>query len=158
MQNTPIKVGFYYGFTDPPLTFKPDILEVKEGYSSDEGLTYNFKLNVKDDIDLETFFGEDLTEDDGRVMVDVVVKDESGKEYAAKTELQLHPQLKMIAYSYNKNVKTRGQRATPYEGLELDELEFIADGIDKLPLVIFFIRSDKEVTKGSEAEAVHGYR
>ncbi len=59
----------------------------------------------------------------------------------------------MIAYSYNKNVKIRGQRTTPYEGLELEEMEFIADGIDKLPLVIFFIRSDKEITKGAEAEA-----
>ncbi len=154
VQNTPIKVGFYYGFMDPPLTFEPDILEVKESYSSDDGLTYNFKLNVKDDINLETFFGKDLTGDDGRINVNVVVKDEKGKEFTAKTELQVSPQLKMIAYSYNKNVKTRGQRATPYKGLELEEMEFIADGIDKLPLVIFFIRSDKEVTKGSEAEAM----
>lgn len=154
VQKTPIKVGFYYGFMDPPLTFEPDILEVKEGYSSDDGLTYNFKLKVHDGIDLETYFGEDLTDDDGRVKVNVVVKDEKGKEFTAKTELQVSPQLKMIACSYNKNVKTRGQRATPYKGLELEEMEFIADGIDKLPLVIFFIRSDKEVTKGSEAEAV----
>ena len=153
-QNTPVKVGFYYVFNDPPLKFEPDILEVKEGYSSDDGLTYNFKLKVKDDIDLETIFDKDLTKNNGKVTVSVVVKDEQGKEYAAETELQLNPQLKMIACSYNKNFNTRGLRATPYEGLELDELEFIADGIDKLPLVIFFIRSDKEVIKGSEAEAV----
>lgn len=153
-QKTPIRVGFYYGFTDPPLTFEPDILEVKQGYSSDDGLTYNFKLNVRDGIDLESYFGEDLTDDNGRVTVKVVVKDEKGKEYAAKTALQVSPQLRMVACSYNKNVKTRGRRASPYKGLELDEMEFIADGIDKLPLVIFFIRSDKEVARGSEAEAV----
>ncbi len=47
VQNTPIKVGFYYGFMDPPLTFEPDILEVKESYSSDDGLTYKFKIEFK---------------------------------------------------------------------------------------------------------------
>jgi hypothetical protein len=154
VQNTPVKVGFYYGFMDPPLTFEPDILEVKESYSSDDGLTYNFKLSVKEGINLETFFGEDLTDNDGRVTVSVVVKDDKGKEYTAKTELQVSPQLRMIAYSYNKNVKTRGHRESPYKGLVCDEMEFIADGVDKLPLVIFFIRSDKKVIKGSEAEAV----
>jgi hypothetical protein len=154
VQETPVRVGFYYGFPDPPLTFEPDILEVKEGYSSDDGLTYNFKLNVRDEIDLETYFGEDLTDDNGRVTVKVVVKDEKGKEYTAKTALQVSPQLRLVAYSYNQNVKTRGQRASPYEGLELDDMEFIADGIDKLPLVLFFIRSDKEVSTGREAEAV----
>lgn len=154
VQETPVRVGFYYGFMDPPLTFEPDILEVKEGYSSDDGLTYNFKLNVRAGIDLETYFGADLTDDDGRVTVNVVVKDEKGKEYAAKTVLQVSPQLRLVAYSYNQNVKTRGLRASPYEGLELDDMEFIADGIDQLPLVLFFIRSDKEVASGSEAEAV----
>ncbi len=152
-QNMPVKPGFYYGFMDPPLTFEPDILEVKQAYSSDDGLTYNFKLNVRDGIDLETYFGEDLTDDNGRVTVKVVVKDEKGKEYAAKTALQVSPQLRMIAYGYNQSVKTRG-RPSSYEGLEFDEMEFIADGIDKLPLVFFFIRSDKEVARDSEAEAV----
>lgn len=152
-QNTPIKVGFYYGFMEPPLTFEPNILEVKEGYSSDGGLTYNFKLNVRDGIDLETYFGADLTDDNGRVTVKVVVKDEKGIEYTAKTTLQVSPQLRLVAYSYNQNVKTRG-RGSPYEGLVFDDMEFIADSIDKLPLVFFFIRSDKEVTKGLEAEAV----
>ena len=152
-QNTPVKVGFYYGFMDPPLRFEPDILEVKESYSSDDGLTYNFKLKVKDGIDLEKIFGEDLTDNNGMVKVEVVVKDEKGKEYAAKTELQVSPQLRMIAYSYDQDVKTPRHRS-PYEGLMLDDMEFIADGIDKLPLVFFFIRSDKEVTKGCEAEAV----
>ncbi len=154
VQETPVRVGFYYGFTDPPLTFEPDILEVNEGYSSDDGLTYNFKLNVRAGIDLEDYFGADLTDDNGRVTVNVVVKDEKGAAYTAKTALQVSPQLRLVAYSYNQNVKTRGLRASPYEGLELDEMEFIADGIDQLPLVLFFIRSDKEVASGSEAEAV----
>ncbi len=152
-QETPIRVGFYYGFTDPPLTFEPDILEVEQGYSSDDGLTYNFKLKVRDGIDLETYFGEDLTDNDGRVTVNVVVKDEKGQSYTATTALQVSPQLRLIAYSYDQNVKTRG-RASAYEGLALDDMEFIADGIDKLPLVFFFVRSDKEITQGSEAEAV----
>ncbi len=154
VQETPVRVGFYYGFTDPPLTFEPDILEVNEGYSSDDGLTYNFKLNVRAGIDLEDYFGADLTDDNGRVTVNVVVKDEKGASYTAKTALQVSPQLRLVAYSYNQNVKTRGLRASPYEGLELDDMEFIADGIDQLPLVLFFIRSDKEVASGSEAEAV----
>lgn len=151
---SPIRVGFYYGFVDPPLTFEPDILEVEESYTSDDGLTYSFKLNVRDGIDLETHFGEDLTKNDGRVTVSVIVKDEKGREYRAATDLQLSPQLRMIACSWGKNAETRGRRPSPYQGLELDDLEFIADGIDKLPLQIFFIRSDKEVTEGAEAEAV----
>ncbi|MBE0698690.1 MAG: hypothetical protein IH586_17365, partial [Anaerolineaceae bacterium] len=152
VQNTPIKVGFYYGFTDPPLTFDPDILEVKEGYSSDDGLTYNFMLKVKDDINLETFFGEDLTEDDGRVMVNVVVKDEKGKEYPAKTELQVHPQLKMIAYAYDpdKGKAKNNRPETPYQGLELKDTQFIVDGMDVLPLLFFFVRTDKEAAEGDE--------
>ena len=154
VQKTPVRVGYYYGFTDPPLTFEPDILEVKEGYSSDDGLTYNFKLNVRAGIDLEDYFGADLTDDDGRVTVNVVVKDEKGEAYAATTALQVSPKLRLVAYSYHQNVKTRGLRASPYEGLELDDMEFIADGIDQLPLVLFFIRSDKEVASGSEAEVV----
>jgi len=153
VHKTPLQVGFYYGFMDPPLTFEPDILEVKEGYSSDDGLTYNFKLRMRDGIDLETYFGGDLTDDDGRVKVNVAVKDEKGKEFTAETDLQVSPQLRMIAYSYNRDVKTPEPRL-PNEGLELDNMEFVADGIDKLPLVIFFIRSDKQVAKGSEAEAV----
>jgi hypothetical protein len=52
---------------DPPLTFEPDILEVEQGYSSDDGLTYNFRLKVRDGIDLEDYFGEDLSDDNGRV-------------------------------------------------------------------------------------------
>jgi hypothetical protein len=151
VQNTPIKVGFYYGFMDPPLTFEPDILEVKEGYSSDDGLTYNFKLNVRDGIDLETYFGEDLTEDNGRVTVNVVIKDEQGKEYTAKTELEVHPQLKMIAYAYDpeKGTGKRGRPKTP-EGIELEDMQFIADGNDILPLVFFFVRTDKELMEGEE--------
>ena len=150
-QETPVRVGFYYGFTDPPLTFEPDILEVKEGYSSDDGLTYNFKLNVRDGIDLETYFGEDLTDDDGRVAVKVVVKDEQGKEYTAKTALELHPQLKMISYAYDpeKGISKRGRPKTT-EGIELDDMEFIADGNDILPVVFFFVRTDKEFVEGEE--------
>ena len=152
VQNTPIKVGFYYGFMDPPLTFEPDILEVKEGYSSDDGLTYNFKLNVKDGIDLTNFFGEDLTDDDGLVKVTVVVKDEKGKEYPAKTSLQVHPQLKMLSYAYDpEKGKGKNKRPkTPYPGLELEDMQFIADGIDFLPVLFFFVRTDKEVTVGEE--------
>ncbi len=152
-QKTPVRVGFYYGFPDPPLIFEPDILEVKQAYSSDDGLTYNFKLKVRDGIDLEDYFGEDLTDDNGQVRVNVVVKDEKGTEYAAKTALQVSPQLKLVAYSYHQDVKKRG-RASPYDELALDEMEFIADGIDQLPLVIFFIRNDKEVASDAEAEAV----
>jgi hypothetical protein len=152
MQNTPIKVGFYYGFMDPPLTFEPDILEVKEGYSSDDGLTYNFKLKMRDGIDLEEFFGEDLTDDDGHVKVNVVVKDEKGKEFAANTELQVHPQLKMISYAYDpeKGKGKNNRPKTPYPGLELEDMQFIADGKDFLPLLIFFVRTDKEVVVGEE--------
>lgn len=151
VQDSPIKVGFYYGFMDPPLTFEPDILEVKEGYSSDDGLTYNFKLNVRDEIDLEKVFGEDLTDDDGRVTVKVVVKDEKGKEYAAKTALQVHPQLKMISYAYDpeKGISKRGRPKTT-EGIELKDMQFIADGKDILPLVFFFVRTDKELEEGEE--------
>ena len=152
VQNTPIKVGFYFGFMDPPLRFEPDILEVKESYSSDDGLTYNFKLNVRDGIDLKTYFGENLTDDNGRVTVNVVVKDEKGKEYAAKTELQLHPQLKMIAYAYDPD-KGKGKNnrpKTPYQGLELKDTQFIVDGIDVLPVLFFFVRTDKEVAEGDE--------
>lgn len=154
VQKTPVRVGFYYGFPDPPLTFEPDILEVEQAYSSDDGLTYNFKLKVRDGINLEDHFGADLTDDNGRVTVNEVVKDEKGKEYSAKTALQVSPQVRLVAYSYNQNVKTHGCRPSPYEGLELDDMEFIADGIDQLPLVFFFIRSDKAVASGSEAEAV----
>jgi hypothetical protein len=152
VQNTPIKVGFYYGFMDPPLAFEPDILEVKEGYSSDDGLTYNFKLKMRDGIDLEEFFGEDLTDDDGRVKVNVVVKDEKGKEFTAKTTLQVHPQLKMISYAYDpeKGKGKNNRPKTPYPGLELEDMQFIADGKDFLPLLIFFVRTDKEVVVGEE--------
>ena len=151
-KDIPIKVGFYYGFTDPPLTFKPDILEVKEGYTSDGGLTYNFRLKVRDGIDLETYFGKDLTADNGRVMVNVVAKDEQGKEYEAKTALEVHPQLKMMAYAYDPD-KGKGKNnrpKTPYQGLELKDTQFIADGIDVLPVLFFFVRTDKEVKKGEE--------
>lgn len=152
VQNSPINVGFYYGFMDPPLTFEPDILEVKEGYSSDDGLTYNFKLKMRDGIDLETYFGEDLTDNDGLVMVNVVVKDEKGKEYKAKTTLQVHPQLKMICYAYDpeKGKGKNNRPKTPYPGLELEDMQFIADGKDLLPILIFFVRTDKEVTVGEE--------
>ena len=149
-QDTPVKVGFYYGFMDPPLTFEPDILEVKEGYSSDGGLTYDFKLDIKDGIDLETYFGEDLTDDNGKVTVNIVVKDESGKEYPAKTELQVHPQLKMVAYAYDLDIGKSGRPETPYKGLELKDMQFVADGIDVLPLVFFFVRTDKELLEGDE--------
>lgn len=152
VQKTPLQVGFYYGFMDPPLTFEPDILEVKEGYSSDDGLTYNFKLKMRDGIDLEEFFGEDLTDDDGRVTVKVVVKDEKGKEFAANTELQVHPQLKMISYAYDpeKGKGKNNRPKTPYPGLELEDMQFIADGKDFLPILIFFVRTDKELIKGEE--------
>ncbi len=152
VQKTPLQVGFYYGFMDPPLTFEPDILEVKEGYSSDDGLTYNFKLKMRDGIDLEEFFGEDLTDDDGRVTVKVVVKDEKGKEFAANTELQVHPQLKMISYAYDpeKGKGKNNRPKTPYPGLELEDMQFIADGKDFLPILIFFVRTDKELIVGEE--------
>jgi len=152
VHKTPLQVGFYYGFMDPPLTFEPDILEVKEGYSSDDGLTYNFKLKVRDGIDLETYFGEDLTDDDGCVKVNVVVKDEKGKEFTAKTTLQVHPQLKMIAYAYDpeKGKDKNNRPKTPYPGLELEDMQFIADGKDFLPILIFFVRTDKEVVVGEE--------
>ncbi len=151
VQETPLRVGFYYGFTDPPLTFKPNILEVKEGYSSDDGLTYNFKLNVRDGINLETHFGKDLTKYDGRVTVEVVVKDEQGKEYTAETALELHPQLKLISYAYDPDIgfSKRGRPKTA-EGIELDDMEFIADGNDILPVVFFFVRTDKEFAEGQE--------
>jgi len=150
-QDTPIMVGFYYGFMEPPLTFEPDILEVTEGYTTDDGLTYNFKLSVKDGVDLETYFGQDLTDDNGKVTVNVVVQDEQGKEYPAKTELQVHPQLRMIAYAYDpeKGTGKSGRPKTP-EGLELEGMQFVADGIDVLPLVFFFVRTDKEVLEGDE--------
>ncbi len=76
----------------------------------------------------------------------VVVKDDKGQAYTATTALQVSPQLRLIAYSYDQNVKTRGA-VSPYEGLALDDMEFIADGADKLPLVFFFIRSDKAVAQ-----------
>lgn len=154
-QNEPVKPGFYYGFQEPPLTFDPEILEVEEAYSSDDGLTYNFKLKMKEGIDLEDHFGKDLTDDSGRVSVRITVKDEAGNAYSAQSELQVRPELKLVAYAYNpQKGKAKSDRPeTPYKGLKLEGNGFIADGKDQLPLMVFFIRSDKEPEQGLEHQS-----
>jgi hypothetical protein len=150
--NTPVRVPFKYGFPDPNALFTadpPDILEQEQAYSPDEGLTWRVKMKLIDGVDLESKFGKRLTDHEGKIEVKVTVIREDQKTYTAEITYQLRPQVTMVAYSYDRD-DTQDSGGHTYNDEYYDEMEFVADGVDKLPLALCFIRTDKEVKKDLE--------
>lgn len=157
--NTPVRVPFQYGFPDPNAIFtaNKDILEQEDARPYDDGLTWQVKMKLKEGVDLEEVFGKNLTQDDGNVTITVTVVRQDGQNVPpATTTYQLRPQVTMVAYSYDRG-DTRASGGHTYNDEFYDEMEFVADGVDKLPLALLFYRTDKEVEKDpadQEAEDV----
>ncbi len=146
--STPVQVSFEYDFPKPEAlcTAHPDLLVLEEARLLDDGMTWRVKMTLKEDK-LEEAFGEHLTDEEGNLKLQVTAIPRDDQEpYDAEITYQLRPQVTMLAYSYDRG-DTRASGGHTYNDESYDEMEFVADGVDTLPLALFFIRTDKEVSK-----------
>lgn len=139
---SPVKPGFPVVFANPAFVAVPDILVLGEAYSGDGGLTHTLRFSLKPGVDLEEVFGPDLyTRHDGQVRVTIRAQDASGQLQQDDVVFRITPQLTLVAHSVD--AQTQGVGFHTYLELKLDDLEFIADGTDTLPLALAFVRTDQ---------------
>jgi hypothetical protein len=147
-EDRPVRPDFQYGFPSPALQFDPPVLGVVEACSHDGGLSWTFKTGLLPGVDLEAAFGPDLDARDGLVRASLRAGRAGGAWDEAAVAYRLRPQLRVVAYGYDRDPARRGGRDC--RGLALTELELVADGIDRLPLAAVLVRTDREVRPGGE--------
>lgn len=127
----------------------PGILTLDGTYSEDGGLTYIFRFSLKPGVDLDAVFGPDLkTHHDGVVRVTIEVQDEKGRPHQDSVEFQFVPKLRLMACTFDPDAGAPAKRQCC--GMELEDLEVVADGKDELPVALFFVRTDQELVAGQE--------
>ena len=147
----PMRTSFRWGVPNPPAVFTPEgRLEVETSYVHDPATNaFTIKLRQRPGLNFATDPQlEQWLLSDGQVRVTVSVVDDKGAAHRDTVTLRFCPTLKMVAYSYDADIRVPGRPASPYEGLKLEPLEFIADGLDLLPLAVCFVRTDKETADG----------
>jgi hypothetical protein len=155
-EDRPVRPDFPFGFPTPALQFDPPVLAVTEAYSHDGGLSWTFKAAKPAATSLEAFFGPDLAAGEGIVKVTLRAGRGDGTWDAATVSYELRPQLRLVAWGYDKQPARRSGRTC--RGIALREGELVADGVDRQPLAAVFLRTDQAVPPGGEwaARSPHG--
>ncbi len=130
----PVDPPFEYELDANSLEFDPPVLQVNDIYQH-ASHQYTLKVTLKDDIDLDQFFGPHLQELNGIIQVKITVRDRNNEVYQTRLGYKLRPQLELFSdlTSSFRFVK----------GLDLKKNQLIADSDDQLKVVIGCCRSDR---------------
>jgi hypothetical protein len=139
----PVKPTFRYRLDASSVTCDPPVLEVKEFTRRETEIDqYTLKLRLIPGTNLEQYFGEDLTDRDGRITVTLKAVDENGKTYPVSVKYLLKINVTFVVVSHDGHLTKFGGR--DYSKISLEPYELVADGKDALPLAGFFIRTDQD--------------
>jgi hypothetical protein len=147
----PIKTDFEWGVPQPPAEFSPSgYVEKEECYVHDPTTNaFTIKLKLRDDLDFnKNEVASAWLERDGIVDVTVTVQDDRGQVYTDTVRLHFRPQLRLVAFSFDQSIQEAGHHT--YLDTVWEDLEFLVDGVDKMPLALCYVRTDKEIKKGEE--------
>jgi hypothetical protein len=138
----PVMPPFKYGFPAPPFeTDPPNLLSAKEFYTSDDGLSYEMKMEL-DDVDaLTRAFGPKLDQNGGRVKVKITAMDEQQRPYVANVTYVVEPELVPLYWMFDEDSRVSAETRT-YRDAELAPFEVCTDGKDEMKVALIFVRSD----------------
>jgi hypothetical protein len=122
--------------------FDPDVLVVSNIIQHDRD-EYTITCEIKSNIFLEDFFGENLELHEGIIKAIITPKCGESRTPAAEVKYQLRPQFELFA-------NQGGKKERAYKGLTLLNLEVVVDGDDRLPLSIGARRTDKSIDRSAE--------
>ena len=121
--------------TDPP-----DILEIK-GFDVGGTDWYIANVSLREGVDLEKYFGPDLTEKKAQVQVTLRVTSDTGKVDTDTVTYQICPTVELAMRQCDEESGEPIQDRE-YKGLNLGSLEFLADAEDCLSLMLCYRRTD----------------
>lgn len=131
----PVMPSFKYGFPSPPIQVDPPVLGVADSNEDHPGY---FRIKVGLAADLEQYLGQDLADRDGIINVTVTAANrDTGQPFTATVAYRIRPQLELFAHGWVD------PKQHIYKNLNLDGLEFVADGDDQLGVAIACCRTDK---------------
>lgn len=122
-----MKPNFRYRFDANSVACDPPVLEVKEFTRRETNIDqYTLKLRLIPGTNLEQYFGEDLTDRDGRITVTLTAVDENGKSYPVCVKYLLKINVTFVVVSHDGNPTKFGGRK--YSKISLEPYELVTDG------------------------------
>lgn len=137
---TPVDPGFEYGFPEPPIQVEPPVLEVKSFVVHG---SHQYLLNFDVEQDLEQFFDEDLTKNNGMVKITIEAIDSEQAKYLAEINYQVRPYAIPIIYFWKDSPGYQLEADRDHNGITLNPGELVADEKDEIGIGAFLVRSDK---------------
>jgi hypothetical protein len=140
---TPVDPGFEYGFPDPPIQVDPPVLHVKSSDGFEVHTEHQYLLKFEVDQDLEPYFGEELTDNDGMVRLVVEAIDSEGQSYTAEMDYQLRPEAIQMIYYWEDSPEARLEGEREHNGIPLKLGELLAYEKDEIGVGAFLVRADQ---------------
>jgi hypothetical protein len=140
---TPVDPGFEYGFPDPPIQVDPPVLHVKSSDGFEVHGEHQYLLKFEVDQDLEQYFGEELTDNDGMVTLAVEAIDSEGQSYTAEIDYQLRPSAIQMIYYWEDSPEARLEGEREHNGIPLKPGELLAYEKDEIGVGAFLVRADQ---------------
>ncbi len=122
------------------LTQPGDILEIRN-YGEERPGWYTGEVYLKNGVDLEQYFGPDLTQANAQVHLTVRVTADTKQVYTSSVTYQLCPAVELVALPCDPD---SGEPALEreYKGITLGKYSFLADGEDRLGVQLYYRRTD----------------
>ena len=137
----PVEPSFKSNFLNPEIKVEPvDILELKET-GEDRPDWLKRSVSLKEGVDLEKYFGSDLTEQKAQIRLTLTVTPEGRKPYESSVTYQICPTVELVVRQYDQESGSLLQERE-YNGINLAPQEFLADAKDFLDLAVYYRRTD----------------